>query len=259
LVVREEQACEGDERTGVQVLKRGLEAPTRQIAENSAIDAGVAVARMLSGEGNLGFDAARKDYVDLVEAGIIDPTKVVPVALENAVSGASVLLLSEAIMTEIVEELWDVIGSSTPWRGVCSYSADAASINSLFSGGYGALVRLGLLRCLLSLGFKVGSDSSLLPRGAAKISPCKSPHARKVVLAHRRRHSRLDFAEVKMLQKVETRGAKDMRVLQGLHRLPVAALFERLERRGGNRHCDGLSAREEAAQGVGLEVIGKAV
>jgi chaperonin GroEL len=103
-VVREEQACEGDERTGVQVLKRALEAPTRQIAENSAVDAGVVVARMLSGEGNLGFDAARKDYVDLVEAGIIDPTKVVRVALENAVSVASVLLLTEATMTEIVEE-----------------------------------------------------------------------------------------------------------------------------------------------------------
>ena len=104
VVVREEQACEGDERTGVQVLKRALEAPTRQIAENSAVDAGVVVARMLSGEGNLGFDAARKDYVDLVEAGIIDPTKVVRVALENAVSVASVLLLTEATMTEIVEE-----------------------------------------------------------------------------------------------------------------------------------------------------------
>ncbi len=103
-VAREEQACEGDERTGVQVLKRALEAPTRQIAENSAVDAGVVVARMLSGEGNLGFDAARKDYVDLVEAGIIDPTKVVRVALENAVSVASVLLLTEATMTEIVEE-----------------------------------------------------------------------------------------------------------------------------------------------------------
>ena len=104
VVAREEQACEGDERTGVQVLKRALEAPTRQIAENSAVDAGVVVARMLSGEGNLGFDAARKEYVDLVEAGIIDPTKVVRVALENAVSVASVLLLTEATMTEIVEE-----------------------------------------------------------------------------------------------------------------------------------------------------------
>ena len=67
-VVKEEARCDGDERTGVQVLKRALEAPTRQIAENSAVDGGVVVARMLGGQGDYGFDAARKEYVDLVEA-----------------------------------------------------------------------------------------------------------------------------------------------------------------------------------------------
>ena len=61
------------------------------------------MARMLESKGNLGFDAARMEYVDLVEAGIIDPTKVVRIALENAVSVASVLLLTEATMTEIPE------------------------------------------------------------------------------------------------------------------------------------------------------------
>ena len=103
-VTQEETKCEGDERTGVQILKRALEAPTRQIAENSATDGGVVVARMLEGKGNYGFDAGRKQYVDLIEAGIIDPTKVVRVALENAVSVASTLLLTEATMTEIPEE-----------------------------------------------------------------------------------------------------------------------------------------------------------
>ena len=103
-VAQEETKCEGDERTGVQILKRALEAPTRQIAENSAVDGGVVVARMLAEKGAYGFDAARKEYVDLVEAGIIDPTKVVRIALENAVSVASVLLLTEATMTEIPEE-----------------------------------------------------------------------------------------------------------------------------------------------------------
>jgi chaperonin GroEL len=102
-VSREEAACEGDERTGVQILKRALEAPARQIAENSAVDGGVVVARMMSSQGNFGFDAARKEYVDLVEAGIVDPAKVVRTALENAVSVASVLLLTEATMTEIPE------------------------------------------------------------------------------------------------------------------------------------------------------------
>jgi chaperonin GroEL len=102
-VTREEAICEGDEKTGVQILKRALEAPARQIAENSAVDGGVVVARMLSSQGNFGFDAARKEYIDLVEAGIVDPAKVVRIALENAVSVASVLLLTEATMTEIPE------------------------------------------------------------------------------------------------------------------------------------------------------------
>jgi chaperonin GroEL len=102
-VAEEEARCEGAEKTGAQILRRALEAPTRQIAENSAVDGGVVVAEMLRGTGNYGFDAARKQYVDLVEAGIIDPTKVVRIALENAVSVASVLLLTEATMTEIPE------------------------------------------------------------------------------------------------------------------------------------------------------------
>lgn len=100
----EETKCQGDEHTGVEILKRALEAPIRQIAENSAVDGGVVVARMLSGHGNEDCDAGRKEYVDLIEAGIIDPTKVLRVALENAVSVASVLLLTEATMTEIPEE-----------------------------------------------------------------------------------------------------------------------------------------------------------
>jgi chaperonin GroEL len=103
VVAREEGQCAGDERTGVQILKRALEAPARQIAENSAVDGGVVVDRMLGGQGNFGFDAARKEYVDLVEAGIIDPAKVMRVALENAVSVASLLLLTEATMTELPE------------------------------------------------------------------------------------------------------------------------------------------------------------
>lgn len=96
--------CEGDERTGLLILKRALEAPTRQIAENSSVDGGVVVDKMRSGSGNYGFDAAISKYVDLMEAGIIDPTKVIRIALENAVSVASVLLLTEATLTEIPEK-----------------------------------------------------------------------------------------------------------------------------------------------------------
>jgi chaperonin GroEL len=103
--VRAEEAnCAGDERTGLLILRRALEAPTRQIAENSTVDGGVVVDRMRSGKGNYGFDASTCEYVDLVQAGIIDPTKVVRTALENAVSVASVLLLAEATLTEEPEE-----------------------------------------------------------------------------------------------------------------------------------------------------------
>jgi len=103
-VERLEKQCDGDERTGVQILRHALEAPTRQIAENSAVDGGVVVSRMTEAAGNVGFDAARKQYVDLFEAGIVDPTKVLRVALENAVSVAGVLLLTEATMTENPDE-----------------------------------------------------------------------------------------------------------------------------------------------------------
>jgi chaperonin GroEL len=100
---QEEPKCEGDEKTGLQILKRTLEAPTRQLAENSGADGGVIVHSMRTGKGNYGFDAARKEFVDLAEAGVIDPTKVVRVALENAVSAASLLLLAEATLTELPE------------------------------------------------------------------------------------------------------------------------------------------------------------
>jgi chaperonin GroEL len=102
-VEQEEKNADGDEKTGLRILKRALEAPARQIAENSSFDGGVVVDRMRSGSGNFGFDAAKGQYVDLMDAGIVDPTKVVRIALENAVSVASLLLLSEATLTEIPE------------------------------------------------------------------------------------------------------------------------------------------------------------
>jgi chaperonin GroEL len=95
--------AEGDERTGVLILKRALEVPTRQIAENSALDGGVVVARMRASSGFEGLDASTGAFVDLFEAGIVDPTKVVRTALENAVSIAGMILLAEATLTEIPE------------------------------------------------------------------------------------------------------------------------------------------------------------
>ncbi len=99
-VEAEEAHAEGDEKLGLRILRHALEAPTRQIAENSGVDGGVVVDRMRAGKGAYGFDAATNRWVDLIEVGIVDPAKVVRVALENAVSVAGVLLLTEATLTE---------------------------------------------------------------------------------------------------------------------------------------------------------------
>jgi chaperonin GroEL len=96
-----EAIATGDERTGMRILRLALETPTRQIAENSGFDAGVVVDHTRSQPKECGFDAAKGTYVNLLESGIVDPTKVVRVALENAVSVAGVLLLTEATLTEI--------------------------------------------------------------------------------------------------------------------------------------------------------------
>ena len=110
-VEKEAAALDADERSGALILRRALEVPARQIAENSGADGGVVVEKMRTGAGNFGFDAAERKYVDLVEAGIIDPTKVVRLALENAVSVAGVLLLTDATMTEVPEPKPQPVGA----------------------------------------------------------------------------------------------------------------------------------------------------
>jgi chaperonin GroEL len=93
----------GDQHTGALILRRALEAPARQIAENSGIDGGLAVERSLAGSGDYGLDAGTGEFVNLMERGIVDPTKVVRVALENAASVAGTLLLTEATLAELDE------------------------------------------------------------------------------------------------------------------------------------------------------------
>jgi chaperonin GroEL len=102
-VEREAASATGDEKTGLSILAHALEVPTRQIAKNSGFDDGVVVDKMLQGSGSFGLNAATGQYVDLLEAGIVDATKVVRTALENAVSVASILLLTEATLTELPE------------------------------------------------------------------------------------------------------------------------------------------------------------
>lgn len=101
-VALEEANAVGDEKTGLRVLRMALEAPTRQIARNSELDSGVVVERTRAGSG-IGLNAATGAYVDLIQEGIVDPTKVVRVALQNAVSVAGILLLTEATLTEVPE------------------------------------------------------------------------------------------------------------------------------------------------------------
>src|SRR5262245_34021794 len=97
--------AEGDEKVGAMIVKRALEAPIRQIVENAGAEGSVIVEKVKSEPApNRGYDAESMDYVDMVQAGIIDPTKVERVALQNAASIASLLLTTEALVTDIPEE-----------------------------------------------------------------------------------------------------------------------------------------------------------
>ena len=95
----------GDEKTGAMIVVKALEAPVRQIAENAGYDAGVIVNTIqTSGKKNYGFDAFKEEYVDMLETGIVDPTKVTRSALQNAASIASTVLTTEAAVADKKEE-----------------------------------------------------------------------------------------------------------------------------------------------------------
>jgi len=92
---------EGDYKTGAEIVRTALEAPLRLIAENAGIDGAVALQKVRQGKGAFGYNAEADEYGDLVEVGIIDPAKVVRVALQNASSIAGLLLTTEAVVTEL--------------------------------------------------------------------------------------------------------------------------------------------------------------
>ena len=94
----------GGQSVGVDILRRALEAPIRQICENAGAEASIVVQNVRDGKGAYGFDARDESYVDLFKAGIIDPTKVARVAVENACSIAGMILITEAAVTEIPEK-----------------------------------------------------------------------------------------------------------------------------------------------------------
>jgi len=89
-----------DRRLGVQILRRALEEPLRQIAMNAGVDGSIVVAKVKESTGPHGFDAAKLEYTDLVKAGVIDPTKVVRTALQNAASVAGLMLTTETLIAE---------------------------------------------------------------------------------------------------------------------------------------------------------------
>jgi chaperonin GroEL len=96
-----EMHLSGDEQTGLNILKRAVEEPIRQISQNAGIDGAVVVQKVKEGQGEFGFNASTMVYEDLIKAGVVDPTKVIRTALENAVSAASMLLTTEAVISEL--------------------------------------------------------------------------------------------------------------------------------------------------------------
>ena len=108
---------EGDEKIGVEIVKRALEEPTRQIAQNAGFEGAIVVGKIRdSKEGEFGFNAENEQYENLVKAGVIDPTKVTRLALQNAGSVASLMLTTEALISEIPEE--EKKGPSMPPGGM---------------------------------------------------------------------------------------------------------------------------------------------
>ena len=93
----------GDEKTGVDIVRRALEEPLRQIANNAGVEGALVVQKVAAGEGNLGYNADADSYEDMIKAGVPDPTKVTRSALENAASIASLLLTTEALVADIPE------------------------------------------------------------------------------------------------------------------------------------------------------------
>jgi chaperonin GroEL len=98
----------GEEKNGILILRRALEEPLRQIAENAGMEGSIVLSKVLEGRDDFGFNAATGKYGPLLEAGVIDPAKVVRFALQNAASVAGLMLTTEAMVTEKPEKKKDV-------------------------------------------------------------------------------------------------------------------------------------------------------
>ena len=102
---------------GVSIIRKAIEEPLRRIAENAGIDGSIVVDKVKNSKGSMGFNAQTEEYEDLIKAGVIDPTKVVRIALQNASSVASLLLTTEAMVADKPEEKGDG-GGGMPGGGM---------------------------------------------------------------------------------------------------------------------------------------------
>jgi chaperonin GroEL len=102
---------------GVKIIRRAIEEPLRQIAQNAGVDGSIVIDRVKNEKGAFGFNAATETYEDLIKAGVIDPTKVTRSALQNAASVASLLLTSEAMIAEKPEKKSPAMPGGAPGMG----------------------------------------------------------------------------------------------------------------------------------------------
>jgi chaperonin GroEL len=102
--LKELKSDNDDERTGIDIIKRAIEEPLRQIVDNAGKEGAVVVQKVKEGKGDFGYNARTDEYQDLVKAGVIDPAKVTRVALENAASIAGMFLTTETVIVEKREE-----------------------------------------------------------------------------------------------------------------------------------------------------------
>ncbi len=105
------EKARGEDKIGVEIIMRALEAPTRQICENTGVDGAVIIEQIREKGGNWGYDARRHEMADMVKAGIIDPAKVARVALQNAASVAGLMLTTEVLLTDLKDEDKKIPGS----------------------------------------------------------------------------------------------------------------------------------------------------
>ncbi|WP_060873957.1 chaperonin GroEL [Myroides odoratus] len=98
------KAANADEETGIQIIAKAVESPLRTIVENAGLEGSVVVAKVLEGNNNFGYNAKTNEYIDMLQAGVIDPKKVTRVALENAASVAGMILITECALVDIKDE-----------------------------------------------------------------------------------------------------------------------------------------------------------